>query len=198
MIPASTETLYPRFSAAEFGRRHAGARTVMAQEGLDVLVVYGDSSLYRHNQADVHYLSGFLGNRNTYVAMTRTDEPVLFAQTHNHVPNAREMSSIETRWGGPDSAVTVAAWVRDVVLRPGVLGYVGDVPARTYTLSLHDALPILVSAARINPTCTAWSNVGLTAAVIVPMRTSVSNPASTRSLRRPSFTGQMPRLVSSS
>lgn len=128
----SAEALYPRFSAAEFGRRYTAARAMMAQEGLDVLVVYGDSSLYRHNQADVHYLSGFLGNRNAYVAMARTGQPVLFAQTHNHVPNAREMSSIETRWGGPDSAMTVAAWVRDVATPPGVLGYVGDVPAKTY------------------------------------------------------------------
>ncbi len=128
----SAEVLYPQFSAAEFGRRQAAARATMAQEGLDILVVYGDSSLYRHNQADVHYLSGFLGNRNNYVAMARAGEPVLFAQTYNHVPNAREMSSVETRWGGADSAVSVAAWVRDVASQPGILGYVGDVPARTY------------------------------------------------------------------
>lgn len=124
--------LYPRFSDAEFARRHAAARRLMAAEGVDALVVYGNSGIARHNHADIHYLSGFLGNRNNYVAMPATGEPVLFVQSHNHVPNAREASSIRVEPGGLDSAVTVARHLSDAGLRKGTIGYVGEVPVQSY------------------------------------------------------------------
>lgn len=135
-----SEELYPRFSAGEFARRHAAARSLMAALGLDALVVYGNSGLSRHNHADVHYLSGFLGNRNNYVAMTAQGEPVIFVQSFNHVPNAREACSIRTEWGGPDSAVTVARHLLDAGLARGTLGYVGDVPVQGY-LAWQKELP---------------------------------------------------------
>jgi Xaa-Pro aminopeptidase len=130
---ADLETaLYPRFSEAEFARRYAAVRALMAQDDIDVLVVYGNSSLYRHNQADVHYLCGFLGNRNNYVVFPARGTSVLFAQSFNHVPNAREVSAIETRWGGIQSAQTVSQYVRDVHSGVGTLGYVGEVPVQSY------------------------------------------------------------------
>jgi len=127
-----TTELYPRFSAGEFARRHAAARALMAAEGLDALVVYGNSGISRHNHADIHYLCGFLGNRNNYVVLTARGEPVLFVQSHNHVPNAREASSIRTESGGRDSAATIAKFLIDAGLRTGTLGYVGEVPVQNY------------------------------------------------------------------
>jgi Xaa-Pro dipeptidase len=127
-----TAGLYPRFSAAEFARRHAAARALMAAEGLDALAVYGNSGIARHNHADIHYLSGFLGNRNNYVLVADESDPVLFVQSYNHVPNAREASSIRTEWGGPDSAVIVAQHLADEGLTKGTLGYVGEVPVQNY------------------------------------------------------------------
>jgi len=124
--------LYPRFSAAEFARRHAAVRKMMAGEGIDALVVYGDSGVSRHNHADIHYLSGFLGNRNNYVVMTAQGEPALYVQSFNHVPNAREASSIRTAWGGTSSAAAVAQHLLDAGLAKSTLGYVGDVPAQSY------------------------------------------------------------------
>ena len=79
MSGAIPDSLYPRFSDGEFERRHARARTLMSSEELSALVVYGHSGM-----------------------------PVLFAQSQNHVSNAREMASIETSWGGADSAATIA------------------------------------------------------------------------------------------
>lgn len=125
-------SLYPRFSEAEFARRHAATRALMAAQGLDALVVFGNSGISRHNHADIHYLSGFLGNRNNYVAMAEDGEPVLFVQSHNHVPNAREASSIRTERGGADSAVTVARHLADCGVRKGTIGYVGEVPVQSY------------------------------------------------------------------
>jgi Xaa-Pro aminopeptidase len=124
--------LYPRFSAEEFARRHAAARTLMARESIDALAVYGNSGISRHNHADIHYLAGFLGNRNNYVVMAGTAEPVLLVQSFNHVPNAREAAGVRTEWGGPDSATTVARHIVDAGLRGGTLGYVGDVPVQGY------------------------------------------------------------------
>ena len=140
MPAAIPDFLYPRFSDAEFERRHARARTLMSGEGLAALVVYGHSGMSRHMQADVLWLSGFFGNRNNYVAMVDGGAPVLFAQSHNHVPNAREMASIETRWGGADSAATIARFLLDAGTAPGVLGWVGDVPAADW-LTWQKLLP---------------------------------------------------------
>jgi hypothetical protein len=41
--------LFPRFSAAEFARRHAAVRALMAEHGRDALVAYGNSGISRHN-----------------------------------------------------------------------------------------------------------------------------------------------------
>lgn len=125
-------SLYPRFSEAEFARRRTAARALMRAEGVDALVVYGNSGIARHNHADIHYLSGFLGNRNNYLAMTRTGEPVLFVQSHNHVPNAREASSIRVERGGLSSAVTVAHHLIKAGVRKCAIGYVGEVPVQSY------------------------------------------------------------------
>jgi Xaa-Pro dipeptidase len=127
-----TTELYPRFSSAEFERRYNAARTMMAAQGVDLLVVYGNSGISRHNHADVHYLSGFLGNRNNYLVVPARGEPVLFVQSYNHVPNAREASSVMVEWGGRDSAATVARHIVESGAKPGTLGYVGEVPVQAY------------------------------------------------------------------
>lgn len=124
--------LYPRFSGAEFERRYAAARALMGTHGIDVLVIYGNSGIARHNHADLHYLSGFLGNRNNYLVFPARGEPVLFVQSYNHVPNAREAAVVHTEWGGRDSSVTVAHHITETGARAGTLGYVGEVPVQSY------------------------------------------------------------------
>ncbi len=124
--------LYPRFSAAEFERRYAAVRALIAEHGVDVLVVYGNSSIARHNHADVHYLTGFLGNRNNYVVVPAREAPVLFVQSYNHVPNAREVAVVDVRWGGVSSSASVAQHVREAADPAGTLGYVGEVPVQAY------------------------------------------------------------------
>ena len=77
-------------------------------------------------------LSGFLGNRNNYVVVTARHEPVIFVQSFNHVPNAREASAIRSEWGGPSSALSIAKHLLDSGLSKATLGYVGDVPVQSY------------------------------------------------------------------
>lgn len=127
-----TAASYPQFSPQEFARRHAAIRALMTKDGLDAVVVYGSSGVNRHDQADVHYVSGFLGNRNNYAVITQRDAPVIFVQSFNHVPNARESAGIRVEWGGESSALTVARHLRDAGVTTGTLGYVGDVPVQSY------------------------------------------------------------------
>ncbi|HSK23054.1 MAG TPA: Xaa-Pro peptidase family protein [Egicoccus sp.] len=99
---------YPRFSDEEHERRADLVRALLDDEELDALVVFGWSALGRALQADVHYLSGFLGMRDNYVLFPRHGEPVLFVQSFNHVPNAAAVSHlVDVRWGGVDSGATL-------------------------------------------------------------------------------------------
>jgi Xaa-Pro aminopeptidase len=127
-----SEVLYPKFSPQELARRHEAIRQLMVDDGLDAVVVYGSSGVNRHDQADVHYVSNFLGNRNNYAVVTHHEPPVIFVQSFNHVPNARESSGIRVEWGGTSSAATVGKYLLDVGLKNAKLGYVGDVPVQTY------------------------------------------------------------------
>ncbi len=99
----------------------------MDQHRLDGLVVFGWSAMGRAVQADVHYLSTYLGMRDNYVVFPREGEPVLFVQSYNHVPNAAAVSHLDdVRWGGVDSGRTLG----EELLRRGVksVGVVGMMP----------------------------------------------------------------------
>ena len=51
---------YPRFSAAEYERRYGLLRSMMDGEGLDCLLIYGDSGCGFLNQLAVHWLSNYM------------------------------------------------------------------------------------------------------------------------------------------
>lgn len=53
--------MYPRFSDDETARRHDLVRSFIEARGLDGLVVFGWSAQNRTAQADVYYLSGYMG-----------------------------------------------------------------------------------------------------------------------------------------
>lgn len=115
---------YIQFSAAEMQRREQLVRAALDEAGLDAFVVFGWSASGRAVQADVHYLSGFLGMRDNYVLVPRGGDPILFAQSYNHVPNAADVSRLaDVRWGGPNSGATVGAELHARGLtRVGVVG----------------------------------------------------------------------------
>ena len=134
----TTSVEYPNFSEAEHDRRRRLVRAMMSDEGVDALVVFGWSAMGRAVQADVHYLSGYLGMRDNYVVLPLEADPVLFAQSYNHVPNAAQVSAIETRWGGVDSGATVAEELRRV--GASSVGVVGMMPYQHHDSMLR-ALP---------------------------------------------------------
>jgi len=123
--------LYPRFSQREIDRRNALVREFLAREGLDSLVIFGWSAQNRAAQADVYYLSGYLGMRDNYVVVAPEGDPVFFAQSYNHVPNASEVSFLaDVRWGGVDNGETVGRELLDV--GAGRVGVVGWMPYQQY------------------------------------------------------------------
>jgi Xaa-Pro aminopeptidase len=126
-----TETLYPTFTESEVNRRQDLVRAFMAENGLDCLVVFGWSAQNRAAQADVYYLSGYMGMRDNYVLFPRDGEPILYAQSYNHVPNAADVSFLDdVRWGGVDSGQTIG----EELVRRGLnkVGVVGWMPYQQY------------------------------------------------------------------
>ncbi len=102
-------SLYPHFSNVEFGKRYRAVRSMMERNGLEALVVYGNSGNVMRNEANVYYLSDYMDRHASYVVFPLEGEPVLFIGLYNHLQNARKVSIIEdTRWGGENPAKSVA------------------------------------------------------------------------------------------
>lgn len=90
-------------------------------------MVFGTSAGNRQGQAQVHFLTGFLGHQDSYVLWAPGRDPVLFVQYYNHVPYAQRIARADVRWGGARSVDAVAD---ELAGRPGVhrIGMVGPVP----------------------------------------------------------------------
>jgi Xaa-Pro aminopeptidase len=109
-------------------RRWALARELMDQHDVDGLVVFGNSGVNRHNQANVFWLTNHLDLHHCYLVAPRDGsvEPALYTGLANHVPNARQVSHIPViEWGGYDPAATVAERLREIGLDRGRVGLVG-------------------------------------------------------------------------
>src|SRR5918997_5801748 len=107
--------MWARFSAGEMARRTELARDLMERDGLDALIVFGNSGTNRANMANVHWLSNHLDLHHAYVVLPldESQEAALYTGLTNHVPNAREVSDVPiVEWGGYDPAGTVAARLR--------------------------------------------------------------------------------------
>ncbi len=115
-----TATAAPaRFSAQEMERRAGLARALMEREGLDALVLYGSGG----GAAHVRWLSGYEELVVGYLVMPRDGEPLLLVSYLNHLPNARELSSVPAEWGGFRPAEEVAERLRACgARRAGLVG----------------------------------------------------------------------------
>ncbi len=120
--------MWDRFSAPEMKRRWSLARTLMEERGLDALLIFGNSGINRHNEANVFWLTNHLDLHHCYLVAPRDPslEAALYAGLTNHVPNARQVSDIPIiEWGGYDPAATVANRLRSIGLGAGRVGLVG-------------------------------------------------------------------------
>ena len=133
------EALYPRlFSDAEYGRRREALEALGGDSGVDAVVVYGDLN----TRAAVEFLTGFPPRRDGYYCAAPGTEPTLYVQLYNHVRNAAEMAvGLEVRWGGPESAATVAADMRERVEGLRRVGVIGPIPHRHFVTLQQDLAP---------------------------------------------------------
>jgi Xaa-Pro dipeptidase len=112
------------FSAAEWERRRRTVDQFCADRHLDALIVYGTSANARQGQAQVHFLTGFLGHQDAFVVWAPGRDPTLFVQYFNHVPHAQHVARADVRWGGSRSvdAVADALAALPTTLRVGLVG----------------------------------------------------------------------------
>jgi Xaa-Pro aminopeptidase len=118
-----------RFSPAEYQRRANLTQAWLEQHDLAALVIYASA----YGGDNVRWLTGFGPRHDTYLVWPRAGEPILLTQLFNHVPNAQRVSVIsDVRWGGPDSAVTLAHVLQAQGITQGQVGLVGRVPYLDY------------------------------------------------------------------
>jgi Creatinase/Prolidase N-terminal domain len=82
-----TNTLYPRFSDAEFARRFTAVRAAMKEADLPVLLIYGSPPFLN---AEVQYLCNYPTTREAFLIFPVESNPeaTLFAQMRNHIQQA--------------------------------------------------------------------------------------------------------------
>jgi Xaa-Pro aminopeptidase len=120
--------VWDKFSTEEMARRWGLARHLMDRLGLDGLVVFGNSGVNRHNQANISWLTNHLDLHHCYLVVARDEriESALYTGLANHVPNARQVSDVPIiEWGGYDPASTAAARLSAVGLDRARVGLVG-------------------------------------------------------------------------
>lgn len=119
---------YPRFSDGELRRRLGLVRELMAAQGVEALLLHGGPSA----TGPVHYLSGYLPIRPTWMVFQPDEPSTLFLHFHNHVPNALELGVVEdVRSYWPSAPGAVAEELRRRGLdraRVGVVGLATSIP----------------------------------------------------------------------
>lgn len=120
-----TECAHARFSDAELARRHAAVHQMMAEDGLDALIVYSTAGGF----TEVQYLADFRTAREAYLVFPAKGEPTLLVQYFNHLPYARRQARIaDVRWAGPPDLSTLIAHLYERGLGERRIGVVGALP----------------------------------------------------------------------
>jgi Xaa-Pro aminopeptidase len=147
----SSDGGYPRFSDAEYRRRHDATRALLTETGCDVLVFFGTSSQAGTGQADIYYLTQHMGRQENILLFFADQDPVLLVTAFNHVPNAQRQSVVEdTRFGGAKEAFgrTVLGVLAERGVTPRRVGLVGWLPFQVYNplfAGLPEAEPVDLS-----------------------------------------------------
>ena len=112
--------LFPRFSNAEYARRHNAIRGAMAQDSLDAILICGARA-----SSEVHYLSNYLAQSPCWLLFPREGEATIFIHFFNHLICAKAQSIIDdVRWYGPTPLPTIAAEIRQRNLTKSKIGLV--------------------------------------------------------------------------
>ena len=126
-----------QFSEAEYAFRYGQIYKLLAELQLSALVCYGN----RGAPGMLHYLTNVTPRWETYLVVIPVEEPVLFVQLYNHVPNARRILNVkDVRWGGSDSVQSIVDELSSQGLVCERLGLSGSLPYQRYA-ALRRLLP---------------------------------------------------------
>ena len=111
---------YPRFSDAEYARRHERLAAVMQQAEVDHLLVVTD---HRTGNAP-QWVTGWPGTVEAYVIFKPREQMTMYMEWFNHFPLGRKIAvGIDVQWGEHRGiAKTVAELKRRGAKRVGVMG----------------------------------------------------------------------------
>ncbi len=133
------ESIYPKFSAREYDRRHMLFRNLLASRGLNGAIVYGGyKELY---QANARWLTGMRESMQFYGFFPVKGAPTAWNALYPHLHAAKRMSALEdTRWGGASIGHSVASRIKELGLERARIGLVGVHWKRGITLPMDHYL----------------------------------------------------------
>ncbi len=133
------ESIYPKFSAQEYRRRHTLFRNLLVEKGLDGAIVYGGyKELY---QANARWLTGMRESMQFYALFPVKGEPTAWNSLYPHLHAAKRMSALaDTRWGGASIGHSVAQRIKELGLERTRIGLVGVHWKRGITLPMDHYL----------------------------------------------------------
>jgi Xaa-Pro aminopeptidase len=119
---------WPHFSEEEYASRAAKVRAFMRKRGLDCLAIYGThyTPFTDPGHVNVTWLAAYAPLCQSYIVFPQEGEPTLFIIFAPwHLPNAKEISTIQDVRGGFDIATGVAGQLEKVAGKQGRIGIVG-------------------------------------------------------------------------
>ena len=111
---------YPRFSDAEYARRHQRLGAVMEKAGVDHLLVVTNNRAGNATQ----WVTGWPGTVEALTVFKPGERMTMFMEWYNHFPLAKIIArDIDVQWGGHEGIVrTIAELKRRGAKRIGVMG----------------------------------------------------------------------------
>jgi Xaa-Pro aminopeptidase len=122
-LRAIMEREYPRFSDAEYARRHQALAQVMDQAGTDHLLVVTDQRTGNATQ----WVTGWPGTVEALTIFKPGEQLLMHMEWHNHFPLGKKIAQdVDVRWGEHQGmAKTIAELKRRGAKRVGLIGPLG-------------------------------------------------------------------------
>ena len=168
--------IFPRFSEAEYKRRHDLVRAKMAERGLDAVVAAGDSTFRNSNHANVYWLTSWFDPYCCYAVVPRAGDPFLIISNELYIHTARRASVLPDVEGSFTPGKTIGARLNDLGLGKGRIGLAGvrnvgrasmpyehqkDLAATMPQATFEDAMEVMQASRLIkSPEEIAWFETG--------------------------------------
>src|SRR5271166_6198089 len=95
-LQAVLEQDYPRFSEAEYKRRHEALARVMEHAGVDHLLIVSAQNVGNATR----WVTGWPGTNEALTIFRPGEAMTMFVEYYNHVPQARRIArGVDVRWG---------------------------------------------------------------------------------------------------